>query len=156
MEQKKLDGFTATMLAMLALSGLTIYFGMDYKPISRFLPIAASVLLIVCVLWLMYDRAKGGDAQEKSLSGEGDDIPSAQIWQSIVWISAFALISYVLGFIVGSALYAFASLYLYGKRSVNHSLAISVGLGVLIFVLFNLLLGKTLYEGVLIEFLMDS
>ena len=147
MEQKKLDGFTATMLAMLALSGLTIYFGMDYKPISRFLPIAASVLLIVCVLWLMYDRAKGGDAQEKSLSGEGDEIPSAQIWQSIIWISAFALISYVL---------AFASLYLYGKRSVNHSLAISVGLGVLIFVLFNLLLGKTLYEGVLIEFLMDS
>lgn len=70
MEQKsRFDGFTIAMLAMLALAGLTIYFGMDYKPISRFLPIAASILLIVCVLWLMYDRAKGG-ALEKSHSVE--------------------------------------------------------------------------------------
>lgn len=152
MEHKsKFDGFTATMVAMLALGGLTIYFGMDYKPISRFLPIAASVLLIFCVVWLMYDRAKGGNADEKSLSGEGDDIPSAQIIQAIIWISVFAGVSYVFGFILGSGLYTFCSLYFFGKRSAKYALAVSVGLGGLIFGLFHLLLGKTLYEGVLIE-----
>lgn len=155
MEQKsRIDGFTTAMLAMLALGGLTIYFGMDYKPISRFLPIAASILLIVCVLWLMYDRSKGGDAGEKSLSGEGDDIPVSQIWQSIIWISIYAAIAYFLGFIVGSGIYTFFSLYVWGKRSVRHAFAVSAGLALSIYVLFNMLLGKTLYEGILIELLM--
>ena len=155
MEQKsRFDGFTIAMLAMLALAGLTIYFGMDYKPISRFLPIAASILMIVCVLWLMYDRAKGGDAGEKSLSGEGDDIPATQIWQSIFWISIFAAIAFFLGFIVGSGIYTFFSLYVWGKRSIRHALAISGGLAISIYVLFNMLLGKTLYNGVLFDLLM--
>lgn len=155
MEQKRFDGFTWAMLAMLGLAAVTIYFGMDYKPISRFLPIAASILLIACAAWLMYDRSKGGDANEKTLSGEGDAMTSGQIWQSIIWISVFAGIAYTIGFIFGSAIYAFASLYFFGKRSLTHSLLVSVGLGVLIFVLFDLVLGKTLYEGVLVEMLME-
>ena len=155
MEQKRFDGFTATMIAMLGLAAVTIYFGMDYKPISRFLPIAASILLVACVVWLMYDRSKGGDANEKTLSGEGDEMSAAQIWQSILWISVFAAMAYTVGFIFGSAIYAFASLYFFGKRSLRHSLFVSVGLGVLVFVLFDLVLGKTLYEGIFVEMLLE-
>ena len=64
------------------------------------------------------------------------------------------VIAYYLGLLLGSVIYSFSSMYHFGGKRLGSALVISVGLGLCLFGLFEYVLEKELYEGVLVEYVL--
>lgn len=69
----------------------------------------------------------------------------------IGWMGGLFILIFLVGFLISIPLYTFTFLRLYGNISWKKSATIGIALWLLVYVSFNILLHKSLFEGVLFE-----
>ena len=139
----------------------TLVIGSNYGPVSAFIPFWASVFMLITCLFVIlgFDSATEEpepSGQDEKKDAEGSDAPDlARLLGAVGWITAFVVIAYYLGLLLGSVIYAFSSMYHFGGKRLASALVISVGLGLCLFGLFEYVLEKELYEGLLVEYVFE-
>jgi uncharacterized membrane protein len=143
----------------LALFGLvTLIMGFDYKPVSAFVPFWSSVFLMATCAFVIlgFDTAGSDDNLKTEGNNQTEEkISFDRLLKAVIWITAFVVISYFIGLVVGSAIYAFCSMYFYGGKRFLSAFTIAVVLGLCLFGLFEYVLEKELYEGILVEYVFE-
>ncbi|MFQ5853024.1 MAG: hypothetical protein ACE5JU_20885 [Candidatus Binatia bacterium] len=80
-----------------------------------------------------------------------DVAPWSKATPIIGWIGGLFILIFLLGFKISIPLYTFAILKLYGNISWKKSATMAIALWFLVYVSFDILLHKSLFEGVLFE-----
>jgi len=138
----------------------TLVIGSNYGPVSAFIPFWASVYMLITCLFVIlgFDSATEEPSEQdekKDAEGGSDALGLARLLGAVGWITAFVVIAYYLGLLLGSVIYAFSSMYHFGGKRLASALVISVGLGLCLFGLFEYVLEKELYEGILVEYVFE-
>lgn len=156
----KIDRKNISLLVPLTAFAMgTLVIGSNYGPVSAFIPFWASVFMLITCLFVIlgFDSAtEEPSEQDEKKDAEDSDAPGlARLLYAVGWITAFVVIAYYLGLLLGSVIYAFSSMYHFGGKRLASALVISVGLGLCLFGLFEYVLEKELYEGVLVEYVFE-
>jgi len=128
----------------------TLYIGSNYGPVSAFIPFWASIFMLVTCLFVL----AGFDKQVDEGQSDGtttDRLNNQALLSSAGWITAYVVLAYFIGLIAAAVVYTFCSMYFFGGKKLPISIGVSVALGLILFGLFEYVLGKELYEGVFIE-----
>lgn len=141
------------LLLLMPLTGFalgTLYVGSSYGPVSAFIPFWASIFMLLTCLFVL----AGFDKQEADDDG-GDTKANQPGIQSVlsaaVWITAFVAMAYCIGLIPAAVAYTFCSMYFFGGKKLSMALGVSLALGLILFGLFEYVLEKELYKGIVIE-----
>ena len=146
---------------LLAFAVGTLIIGAEYSDISEFVPYWASIFMLITCLFVIlgFDNQmtdEEAEAEAEAEANASEEISKSRIYIAILWISAFVFISYFVGLILGSAVYAFCSMYLFGDKKLLPTLLISVLLGCSLFGMFEYVLEKELYMGIFGEMLLED
>jgi predicted secreted protein len=144
---------------LLAFAVGTLVIGFEYSEVSAFVPYWASIFMLITCLFVILgfdNQMTDEEAEAEAEANASEEISKSRIYIAILWISAFVFISYFIGLILGSAVYAFCSMYLFGDKKLLPTLLISVLLGCSLFGMFEYVLEKELYMGIFGEMLLED
>ena len=144
---------------LLAFAVGTLVIGFEYSEVSAFVPYWASIFMLITCLFVILgfdNQITDEEAEAEAEANASEEISKSRIYIAILWISAFVFISYFIGLILGSAVYAFCSMYLFGDKKLLPTLLISVLLGCSLFGMFEYVLEKELYMGIFGEMLLED
>ena len=144
---------------LLAFAVGTLVIGFEYSEVSAFVPYWASIFMLITCLFVILgfdNQITDEEAEAEAEANASEEISKSRIYIAILWISAFVFISYFVGLILGSAVYAFCSMYLFGDKKLLPTLLISVLLGCSLFGMFEYVLEKELYMGIFGEMLLED
>jgi hypothetical protein len=147
----------AAALVLLALAVLVLWSAMGFDRSSAVFPLfIGKIFLGLVVLEVVFEVRKiyrpddrlGATALGVTPQG------SKSVWKEVkafIWLAAFLLALYLVGFVVAIALYLFSFLRLSAGRSIKDSLIFTSGVTLFVYVVFMVLLGYDLYGGFLFE-----
>ncbi len=147
------DLFFLVLLLAVLITGFVV--AVDYPPRARFFPLIVISLCGIIVLgellkaFLAYRKA-GGTGIDRPATAEAPERDQKQQRNIdlLAWIGGFALLIWLLGFIIGMPLFMLAYVKLKGEGW-RWAIALSATMFVIVYGGFNLLLNIPLYEGLL-------
>jgi hypothetical protein len=140
------------LLLLVPLTGFalgTLYVGSSYGPVSAFIPFWASIFMLLTCLFVLagFDKQAADDGGDPKANRPGIQ----SVLSAAVWITAFVAMAYCIGLIPAAVAYTFCSMYFFGGKKLSMALGVSLALGLILFGLFEYVLEKELYKGIVIE-----
>ena len=140
------------LLLLVPLTGFalgTLYVGSSYGPVSAFIPFWASIFMLLTCLFVLagFDKQAADDGGDPKANRPGIQ----SVLSAAVWITAFVAMAYCIGLIPAAVAYTFCSMYFFGGKKLSMALGVSFALGLILFGLFEYVLEKELYKGIVIE-----
>lgn len=142
--------FAAFAIGMIALS-------QDYPPKVRAFPLIAAWLLLGLVVldFLSQTDTAAGRAIAafvgKDLDSAKADVARPHPLPGLLWISAFAVMVYLIGFLATAAIHTFVSMTVFGRARLTTGAMVASGVALTAWVFFEALLDFRLFPGVLLE-----
>lgn len=153
-------------LALFAVAVTVLVLSYDYAPKVRIFPVLVCWTMIVLLVLdvVAQTRTRAGDMVSRVIGRDDEEVPAApatsagrrRVLFALVWIPAFGLATYLVGFLATSVLYMFASTVLFGKASPLSGALSGAVLGLVVWVFFEAILGFSLFEGILLAPLLDG
>ena len=150
---KILNGQVITAAIMLAIFASMVGMSTQYPPNARMVPLVIGIPgTILCLIQLVSEILASYRGQ---LSVEGSNkISSSELireFKFFMWFPAFIVSVLVLGFFVTTLVLVFLFLRLDQRESMKLSLSLSIGGAVVLYLVFELMLGLPLYPGMFYE-----
>jgi putative tricarboxylic transport membrane protein len=149
----------APPIAVLALTSVYLATAYTYTAESRAFPLTVAWASMVLATLDLISRARTpiGEILVRWLNpaaapGKADAhpaYPALRQLAAIAWVAAFAAMMIAIGILHAVPVYVFASMYLRGRRSLWLCVAVSAGVTLLIWFLFEQVLQLELYTGIL-------
>jgi hypothetical protein len=118
---------------------------------TRFVPMMAGGVTLLLLAVDLYCTAFG---RSRAMETDTADIVGAspgREWQAIAYVAGAVAMIGLFGFLVAIPIYLFISVAFLGKQSVRAALIVSLLTSLVVYVLFEILLGYTLYPGMYFE-----
>lgn len=152
-------------LALFAVALTILILSYDYSPRVRIFPVLVCWTMIVLVLLdvIAQTETRIGEVISRII-GRDDEIdmarPSAgagrRVLFALIWIPAFGLATYLVGFLVTSIVYMFVSTVVFGDARPLRGAISGALLGLVVWVFFEAILGFSLFNGVLLTPLLEG
>lgn len=160
---------TALLLSDLALFvvALTVLvLSYDYAPRVRIFPVLVcwTMILLVLVDVVAQTRTRVGNVISRVIGREDEESSNTptqagtgrRVVFALVWIPAFGLATYLLGFLVTSVLYMFISMVVLGNARPLKGAISGALLGLFVWIFFEAILGFSLFNGILLAPLLEG
>jgi len=147
----------AAALVLLTLAVLVLWGAMGFDRSSAVFPLFIGKIFFGLALLEVVLEVRKVYRPDDRLAASALDIPAEErksVWKEVkafIWLAAFLLLLYLVGFVVAIALYLFSFLRLSAGRSIKDSLIFTAGVTLFVYVVFMVLLGYDLYGGMLFE-----
>ena len=148
----------AKLIADLTFAGLAvaiIVLSQEYAPKVRAFPlIVAWTLLVLVALDLISQTDTRAGRLVGALTGKDLDSAKAQVSRpnplfGLIWVPAYAVAVYLIGFLATAGLYGFVSMAVFGRAAPFRAALFAGGLTLVVWAFFELTLGFSLFDGVL-------
>lgn len=136
----------------------TLFVGSSYGPVSAFIPFWASIFMLLTCLFVIlgFDRiGEDEDSLQDAQTGSNERPSSIRVAGSLAWISAFVFLAYFFGLVLAAIIYTFCSMFIFGRKTFFIAFVTSACLGICLFGLFEIILEKELYQGLIFEYLAE-
>ena len=105
---------------------------------------------------LGFDRiGEDEDSLQDAQTGSNERPSSIRVAGSLAWISAFVFLAYFFGLVLAAIIYTFCSMFIFGRKTFFIAFVTSACLGICLFGLFEIILEKELYQGLIFEYLAE-
>lgn len=147
-------------LVLLAFTAAYISAAYTYKPAAALFPLSVAWVTVVLLLLDLVSRSKTGFGQrvdfwlnaataKKDNKEAEDDVSLSRQLLAIGGVTAFLVLSMVIGMFYAVPIYVYCSMRYMGKKSLVFSAAGAVGVGVFVYLMFGLFLGVELFPGLI-------
>lgn len=146
-------------LGLLAVTAVYLVTAYEYSPDARAVPagVAWVMLFLVSLDLVSRSRTKIGAALMHWLNpaGDADKLNSVKHYPvpkqivAVAWVGGFAAAMLLIGILYAVPLYVFLSLLIQGRRPLPVCIGFSATATLMIWLLFNVVLGLDLYPGIL-------
>jgi len=153
---KLLNGHVVTAALMLAIFASMVGMSMQYPPNARMVPLLIGVPgMILCLIQLASELLASYRAIPDT--DQAHRVPASELVRELkffLWFPAFIASVLLLGFTVTTLCLVFVFLRLDQRESMKLSLGLSVGGAVVLYLVFEIVLGLPLYPGFLSNWLL--
>lgn len=149
----------ASSLVLIAVALVFLITAQNYSPNSRAVPVAVALVTLALLALDIASQGEGklGHALRRALGGVQAVRPGADAeageprkeFAAFLWVVGFAAGTVLVGFYIAIPVYVVGYLRLYARKPLLHAIAIAAVLTGALYLLFAVLLGYGIFEGLL-------
>jgi hypothetical protein len=136
-------------ISLLIWTAAALFTTLGLSRTARMVPLSVippTLFLLIVILILELTKAAGAETAE--VPGGSTVVRAGEV-RAFLWLLLLLFLVYLLGFILASPIYIFLYLRFRSRESLTFSISMAAGIGLFIYVVFDLLLKARLHQGLL-------
>lgn len=150
--------YVGLLAVLLAFTVFVIVRSFSYEPQARQVPLLIAIPTLLLIVWKLgyvlrnYPPEEDIDVQTENDLNEESEHPYdfVETLRISVWPASFVLLIYLIGYYLAIPVFVFTFMRIYGKARLPIAVGSAVGVTVIVYVVFQMVLNLQLWSGIVL------